>query len=61
MNIVLDTMSAYDVQQRILVVANEPLVQLAHERRLMDKGKATERMNVGKVLLDYPSQMSLRW
>lgn len=53
-------MGAYDVKQSRLIIRAKPLVELAHEGRLVDKGEAAERMDVGKVLLDDAAEVASR-
>lgn len=49
---------AYNVQQRRLVIASEALVKLAHKGWLVNKGEASDGMDIGKVLLHHPAQVT---
>lgn len=54
----LCSVRAYNVQQRRLVIASEALVELAHKGWLVDKGEASDGMDIGKVLLHHTAQVT---
>jgi hypothetical protein len=57
----LGTVSTYHVQQGRIVLRVDFRVEFPHETRFVDKGKASNRMDVGKVMLHEPPDLRWRW
>lgn len=55
----LSSVGADDVEQRLLVIVPKPLVQLTSKRRSMNESKASERVNVGKIVINHDANAIL--